>query len=351
MMAGRRVEWCPRRLAALLAAGMLLLAPGRGSAEDEVRERREKIAVLNLHPGTEEINFKFATHLTDKVREVVRKELPADRYLHVSREHILKMEAGWDCKESQDQCKLTVARQLRVELVVTGEVNVEEGAYLYTLRLTRVSNGEVLAVTTGPPVYNKSALPDSLAKTAVELVGALSKGRVKVSSIPAGAGVVVDRSGREACTTPCDLQLEPGEHLVDVVNEGYQPHQERIMVGEREMVQVSARLRQAGGTAEPAVASGTAVSCDKPGFDFEEVRAIRQHGDCAQMSRLLEEYKRCRKELKRGMAQARERCLETGSPADCSGETGARHAYEEEVRQYRGLVKRMRHLHCPDAPR
>lgn len=338
----------------LIVVSMLALYVGSVRAQEDGGADRTRVAVLHLHAGTADINFKFATHLTDKVREVVRSELPADRFLHVSKEKILALEAGAECTEDQDQCKLTVAKQLRLDLAVTGEISKEDEVYLYTLRLIRVANGEVVAVTTGPPVYEKTGLGKALAKTAAELVGVLSKARVKITSIPAGAGAVLDRTGKEACTTPCELQVEPGEHVIDVIKEGYQSFQARVSVGEMKMVELHANMEKSSGEDGPHV-SGVpgpeASRCEKSGYDFRTEQTIVRSGDCGDMTGLLEECKRCRKETKRRYKKARERCVETNLAEACEAEKAAKRTYDEEVRQYRTLVKRMRQFHCPGTPR
>jgi len=332
----------------------LVLSSGPGLAQ-EADADRQKIAVLNLHSTASDVNFKFATHLTDKVREVVRKELPSDRYLHVSKEQILKLEAGWNCEESKDNCKMTVAKQLRVDLFVSGEIGKEGDVYLFTLRLIRVSDGEVVSVTTGQPVYKRAGLAGAFVKSSSELLGALSKAVIIVTSIPSDAGVVLDRTGKEACTTRCELRVEPGDHVIDVVKAGYQSYRKRVSVHVRERVKLHADLEKTGGgedvAAQPTRAVPGVSFCDKEGFDVEASARVRQAGDCSQMAGLLKGYKKCRKKTKKQYRAAQERCVSTGGEAECEAERAARGIYDQEVREYRELVKRMRNLHCPGTPK
>jgi len=339
----------------VVISGAISMLPRQAFSQIAQDSKRSKIAVLHLHAGTEEINFKFATHLTDKVREVVREELTAKRYMHISKEQILKLELGWkDCEEGQDQCRLTLARQLRVDLVVTGEISRDEGGYLYALTLTRVRTGEELAVRVGDPVYKKGALGSALARTTSELIQVLAKGRLKINSIPTGAGVVLDRAGKEKCFTPCMLWVDPGDHLIDLVAEGYQRHSVRAAVEAEKTVVISGSLESVAGTEGASKAPlevATKGGCEKPGFTPTQTQSIRRGGDCPQMSALLVEYKRCRKELKRSMRQAAQRCVETGEDSDCNAERLAKRIYDEEVASYRKLVTRMRQLSCPGTPR
>ena len=344
-----------RTFTALVALGLMSTIPGFAGAQDSAPDSRTRIAVLNLRVGGTDIKAKHAAHLTDAVREVVRRELKADEYLYMSKEKMLEIEGGWECEEEGEQCNLTVAKQLRIDLFISGEIMKEGTSYLYTLRLTRVGKGgEVLGVKAGQPVYDKPALKDALKKTAAELAGILSKGTIYISSIPAGSGVVLDQSGQEVCRTPCRFQVAPGEHVVEVIREGYHSYKKRVAVAAGKLLTLSANLEstRGGGDApgrEPV--ASVASDCPKPGYDPAQVRRILSSGSCDDMGELLEEFKKCRKTLKRQWRQAEEQCVQTGDAADCDLQPKAKSAYDREVAQYRMLVRRMRKMRCSGAPR
>lgn len=349
-----RARWV-RTLTALVALGLISAAGGLATAQDRAPDSRTRIAVLNLRVDGTDIKAKYAAHLTDSLREVVRRELGADRYLYMSKEKMLEIEGGWECEGEEEQCNLTVARQLRVDLFISGEIMKEGTSYLYTLRLTKVGKGgEVLGVKAGQPVYDKPALKAALRKTAAELAGVLSKGTILLSSIPADSGVVLDKSGHEVCRTPCRFQVAPGEHVVEVVREGYLNYQKRVNVAAGQLLTLSANLESTeggGDTPEGEKTGSISSDCDKPGYDLAQVRRIIGSGNCVDMEGLLEEFKRCRKTLKRQWRKAQEQCVQTGDGADCAQQPKAKSAYDREVEQYRTLVRRMRKMHCSGAPR
>ncbi|MEZ4247594.1 MAG: protein kinase [Polyangiales bacterium] len=79
---------------------------------------------------------------------------------------------------------------------------------------------------------------------------------ILVTSLPAGAQVTID--GEPRGSTPLEIPgLEPGEHVVVVSAEGFDPHEQTVTLGAGATETVMARLEEAATVIDPETADGS----------------------------------------------------------------------------------------------
>ena len=316
------------------------------------QERKEKLAVLNLKATTGGFTPTYLEFLTDKMRQTVRDRL-GDKYEFMSKEAILQIELGMECPASEEAgCDLEVGQQLMTDLLVTGTVFKEGSVIRYTLKLMRVHQGVVLKILTGEPVYNAKALEKKIAGAAEELISALTKGLVEISSIPTEAQVEVDRSGKATGVTPCELMLNPGKHVITVSKEGFYPTDIEVVLspGTKKTLPMELKPRKVAPDVVDQSRPSLATTCDKVGFSPSRVQSTLANGGCRELSDLVIASGQCRRQLKRSVMKTQEVCARTRNPDDCRAQDQTRTHYNEEVDLYRSVVTKMRQKKCPGTP-
>jgi len=100
-------------------------------------------------------------------------------------------------------------------------------------------------------ILEKSSMAQIEEKTVDVRIGYLveivfKEGALEVRTEPSGAKVYVD--GKEVGQTPVDLSnMRVGGHMVRIIKEGYEPHEEQVKVGEGEKKKVSVSLKKTVG--------------------------------------------------------------------------------------------------------
>ncbi len=134
-------------------------------------------------------------------------------------------------------CHAALAQERGAQRVVSAQVLVAQRDYEISLRLHEGVDGRVLATST--QVCTICSVPDAeataeaavreLMANAPELrAGPASPAPLVVRSEPSGARVFVD--GVAAGTTPFERVLEPGDHLIEVEQEGYTTYSQFVTI-------------------------------------------------------------------------------------------------------------------------
>ena len=107
------------------------------------------------------------------------------------------------------------------------------------------STGRLLAVAVGLVVLAGGAV--------VWTMTSARQGSLRVQSDPSGAAITVDGTEVAGSRTPHELTVEPGDHVVEVHKEGFEPRQLRVDVaeGERETFSIALQEREEEQKKEP----------------------------------------------------------------------------------------------------
>lgn len=180
----------PRSPLALLLLALLQLFAPPAAAAPEAR----RLAVLefdNELPRGERID---RTYFADKVREVTRRALPADRYFIMTRESTeeLLRAAGRSLSDCVGNCEVETGKLLMADLVLSGRITRVGSRLKLSMRLHQTRDGALLASATASG-SSQDQLDDDTARAAQELLAPLGA-QVRAPTHPAprpGADAVV----------------------------------------------------------------------------------------------------------------------------------------------------------------
>jgi len=198
----------------------------------------QRLAVLDFHDSSAGgVKSQEVLYLSDLVRGLSRRTLPANLFLLMTRENILELlPQGRSLADCVGDCAVETGRKIGADLVVTGEVTTFGGQLRVTVNLHEMKNGNLLGQVVAGAADKLGVESDLKAKVMELLVplrgggapggGAdLTEGRigggatawtadaaaktvVSFASDPPGAMVEID--GQPVGETPCGRALANG---------------------------------------------------------------------------------------------------------------------------------------------
>ncbi len=217
-----------------------------------------RLAVLDFQDrSSHAVTADEVLYLSDLVRGAMRRNLPADRFLLMTRENILELlPAGKTLADCMGECAVETGRRLGADHVATGEVTSFAGEIRVTVNLHETGSGNLLGqVRAGAPTL--LGVERDLEQKIVELLAPLRGGEaggargdvaegvigggatawsargaaktvVAFESDPSGAMVEVD--GQPVGETPCSRAMVPGIYKVGVKKVRYVAHEQTLEV-------------------------------------------------------------------------------------------------------------------------
>jgi formylglycine-generating enzyme required for sulfatase activity len=242
----------------LTAICLLSLAPGL-SARARAEVPPQRIAVLDFHDSsTGRATPEEVLYLSDLVRGVARRVLPAERYLLMTRENIMEMlPQGRTLTDCVGDCAVETGRNLGADFVVTGEVTGFGGEIRVTVNLHGIQTGNLIdQIRAGAPnvLGVEKDLEDRVQSLLLKLrVPAPSDGatttpssapaagnpepwsatgstRVVVSFTSEPAGAIVEIDGQPVGETPCKRALATGVYRLGLKKVRYVAHEQTLDV-------------------------------------------------------------------------------------------------------------------------
>ncbi len=199
-----RLRW-GRVWVVLFVAGGLLALPASPQAAP-----RKRVAVLEFRnrAGLDRTDLDYLVDAV--VRGAVRKALPSDRYLLMTKESMIALLEDRGIRMEQvceGSCEVDVGRKIGAHYIVTGSVwRVGKGLEV-TIKLFDTKAGDLLAQET-VPAADVPGLATPLGKVARGLVAGIAH------AVPSGTTIPLFVSGRAAPTGPSEpavTELEPTE--------------------------------------------------------------------------------------------------------------------------------------------
>lgn len=217
-----------------------------------------RLAVLDFQDRSRRaVTSDEVLYLSDLVRGAMRRNLPPDRFLLLTRENMLELlPAGKTLSDCMGECAVETGRRLGADHVTTGEVTSFGGEIRVTVNLHETANGNLLGqVRAGAPTL--LGVERDLEQKVVELLAPLrgggtgspdgnisegvigggatawsAQGTAKVvvsfESDPTGAMVEVD--GQPVGETPCSRAMVPGIYRVGVKKVRYVAYEQTLDV-------------------------------------------------------------------------------------------------------------------------
>jgi sulfatase modifying factor 1 len=218
-----------------------------------------RVAVLDFHDSsTGRATPEEVLYLSDLVRGVARRVLPAERYLLMTRENIQEMlPQGRTLADCVGECAVETGRKLGVDYVVTGEVTSFGGQIRVTVNLHGMKTGNLIdQVRAGAPnvlgvekdleeqaralllklrvpASSDAAAPDpgvARGNTTPEPWSATGSTRVVVSFTSEPAGAIVEIDGQPLGETPCKRALATGVYQLGLKKVRYVAHEQSLEV-------------------------------------------------------------------------------------------------------------------------
>ena len=217
-----------------------------------------RLAVLDFQDrSSHAVSADEVLYLSDLVRGAMRRNLPADRFLLMTRENILELlPAGKTLADCMGECAVETGRRLGADHIATGEVTSFAGEIRVTVNLHETGSGNLLGqIRAGAPTL--LGVERDLELKIVELLAPLRGGEaggtggdvaegvigggatawsargaarivVTFESDPSGAMVEVD--GQPVGETPCSRAMVPGIYKVGVKKVRYVAHEQTLEV-------------------------------------------------------------------------------------------------------------------------
>ncbi len=218
-----------------------------------------RVAVLDFHDSsTGRATPEEVLYLSDLVRGVARRVLPADRYLLMTRENIQEMlPQGRTLADCVGDCAVDTGRKLGADYVVTGEVTAFGGQIRVTVNLHGMQTGNLidqvrpgapnvlgvekdleeqaraLLLKLRVPAPSDAAAPDpgtAPGNTSPEPWSATGSTRVVASFTSEPAGAIVEIDGQPLGETPCKRALATGVYQLGLKKVRYVAHEQSLEV-------------------------------------------------------------------------------------------------------------------------
>lgn len=176
----------PRSPVVLLPLALLLsFAPPAAAAPAPEARRLAVLEFDNELPRGERID---RTYFADKVREVTRRTLPADRFFIMTRESTeeLLRAAGRSLSDCVGNCEVETGKLLMADLVLSGRLTRVGSRLKLSMRLHQTRDGALLASATASG-SSQDQLDDDTARAAEELLAPLGA-QHRAPAAPAVAG-------------------------------------------------------------------------------------------------------------------------------------------------------------------
>ena len=214
------------------------------------------------------------------------KRLARDQYFIMTRESTeeLLRAQGKSVADCIGECEVTTGRLLQADLVISGRLTTLGRRLALSMRLLSTEDGQLLGSATAEG-ESPEKLADATDAAVHELLGALvsqpadggpgarpqrlaGKGIVVVTSEPAGATIVVD--GRDRGHSPLSLELDPGQHRVELRAEGFQLASRVVVVRSEGVEKVHLSLERQRGRL--SVSADQKARCEAGGQSFGVAR-------------------------------------------------------------------------------
>jgi len=223
----------------------------------------QRLAVLDFHDSSAgSVKSQEVIYLSDLVRGLSRRALPADLFLLMTRENILELlPQGRSLADCVGDCAVETGRKIGADMVVTGEVTTFGGQLRVTVNLHEMKNGNLLGQVVAGAADVLGVESDLKAKV-MELLVPLRNGwlTVIVTDQKANAvDAVINIDGREAGKAYQTITLLAGRHQVSVDGPAGSWTGE-VVVEESKMVNLAARLVPLVQPAAVRPVSGTTVA-------------------------------------------------------------------------------------------
>lgn len=263
----------------------------------------QRIAVLDFHDSsTGHATPEEVLYLSNLVRGVARRVLPAERYLLMTRENMQEMlPQGRTLADCVGDCAVETGRKLGVDYVVTGEVTAFGGQIRVTVNMHGMQTGnmvdQIRVGATNVLGVEKDLEDQATAlllklrvlaggeaaglepggeenKAPSELWSASGPTRMVVSFTSEPAGAIVEVDGQPLGETPCRRALAYGVYQVGFKKIRYLAHLQSLEVLAGEPVRVNAVLApDFGWLTVESDPEGLAVTVDGEDWGFAPVQA------------------------------------------------------------------------------
>ena len=202
-----------------------------------------RIAALDVQSKSD-IADQELIYLSDLLRGAVRRALPGDRFLLMTRENIAELlPKGVSVNDCIGDCAVTVGRKLGADYVVTSELFVLQGGRKLSLSLYSTKDSNLIAsnaIAAADLSELEGKVKQSVAELLVSLSGEIGPGAQRrvaparedwqpsladmvildVVTTPPGATVLLD--GSPFCSaTPCRGEVAIGSHSIEAILSDY----------------------------------------------------------------------------------------------------------------------------------
>jgi len=212
--------------------------PSRGQPDSFTR-----VAVLDL-VNNANVDDKELEYLSDLVRSSIRRVLPSEDYLLLTRENILELlPDGRTLGDCVGECAIEVGRKLGADLVVTGEVVEFNNELRLSLKLHETKNANLLNSTViagGKMVVLEHAIKSESSNLLNPVIFGNANGgnsiigtdktpwspeekNLKIARFetsPSSAAILIDGQPLPS-TTPCKVEIPVGIHQLQVKRKDY----------------------------------------------------------------------------------------------------------------------------------
>lgn len=234
---------------ALLIIALLLLPwvadAAAPSVPAETQTAPKRIAALDVQSKSD-IEEQELIYISDLMRGAVRRALPGNRFLLMTRENIADlMPGGGTLNDCVGDCAVTVGRKLGAEFVISSELFVLQSGRKLSLSLYNTTDANLVA-STAVSGADLAELEGKIKQSVAELLGALSQDvdagtqrrisaqredwqpnmadmvLLEVVTTPPGATILLD--GSPFCeSTPCRGEVVVGSHSMEAILGDYYP--------------------------------------------------------------------------------------------------------------------------------
>ena len=189
-------------------------------------DTKTNIAVLNLDlSGMPET---YQRGLTNRLNQELFKTGIYNVMERDKMETILREQAFSLSECVSTECAVKVGQLLAVEQMVAGSVSLIGESYTISLRLIDVTTGQIIDVADVDCTCSiEQVLSTRIGEAARRLAGlsdeprvtttTMGKGRVHISSEPAGGFITIDNTPQVGIVTPADVEMAAGSHTIRVV--------------------------------------------------------------------------------------------------------------------------------------
>lgn len=194
---------------------------------------QEYVGVLDVEGN---VSQDIKTQLADETRSGALHALPSTQYTILTRENMLSIIQDQNKSNTcfEGSCEVEIGRNIGADLIISGQIVLIEGIYLYSLKLHDTQSGALLATERieGDSALSLIRKTASITETFLEEALHISpaptntyleqtKFSVQFNSTPRGAEVWIDNT--QVCsTTPCSVAIPQGFHNVEFKKDLYQ---------------------------------------------------------------------------------------------------------------------------------